>query len=43
MNKIVKRLKKEFNYTPDLKIKNIKVNLLQTAYVIFIETICDSD
>ena len=39
MNKIVKRLKSEFTKTPDLKIKEIKVNLLKTIYVIYIETI----
>lgn len=43
MNKIVERIKKEFENTPDLKIKEIKINLLQTIYVAFIETICDSD
>ena len=42
MNKIVERLKIEFNNTPDLKIKEIKINLLKTVYVVYIETICDS-
>lgn len=43
MNKIIKRIQDEFNKTPDLKIKEIKVNLFKTIYVAFLETICDSD
>jgi len=43
MNKIVNRIKEEFKHTPDLKIKEVKINLLKKAYVIFIETICNSD
>jgi len=43
MNKIVERIKKEFSKTPDLKIKEIRVNLLKSVYIIFIETICDTD
>ena len=43
MNSIVKRLKEEFKNTPDLKIKEIKINLFKSVYVAFIETICDSD
>ncbi len=43
MNKIVKRIKEEFSNTSDLKIKKIRINLLEIAYVLFIETICDSD
>jgi len=42
MNKIVERIKNEFNKTPDLKIKDIRVNLLKKIYVVYIETICDS-
>ena len=41
MNKIVERIKKEFTNTPDLKVKEIKLNLFKTIYVVFIETICD--
>ena len=43
MNKIVERIKNEFKNSPDLKIKEIKVNLFKTVYVIFIETVCSSD
>lgn len=43
MNKIVEKIKKEFNKIPDLKIKTVRVNLLKTIYVVFLETICDSD
>lgn len=42
MNKIVERIKNEFEKTPDLKIKEIRVNLLKKIYVVYIETICDS-
>ena len=42
MNKIVERIKIEFSKTPDLKIKEVKINLLKTIYVVYIETICDS-
>ena len=43
MNKIVERIQKEFKNTPDLKIKEIKVNLFKSIYVIFLETICSGD
>jgi len=43
MNKIVNRIKEEFKNVPDLKIKEIKINLLNTVYIMFIETITDSD
>lgn len=43
MNKIVEKIKKEFKNTPDLKIKEIKINLLKKIYVVFIETICDGN
>lgn len=43
MKKILERIKNEFSNTPDLKIKEIKINLIKKVYVIFIETICDSD
>ena len=42
-NKIVKRLKEEFKQVPDLTIKKVKLNFLDTIYVIYIETICSSD
>lgn len=43
MNKIVERIKNEFDKTPDLKIREIKVNIFKTIYVVFIETVCDGD
>lgn len=43
MNKTIERLKNEFKNIPDLKIKEIKVNIFKTVYVVFIETICSSD
>ncbi len=43
MNKIVERVKKEFKNVPDLKVKEVKVNVFKSVYVIFIETICSSD
>ena len=43
MNNIVKRIKEDFTKTPDLKIKEIKKNLISSIYVIFIETVCDGN
>ncbi len=43
MNKIVEKVKKEFADTPDFKIKEIKVSLFKSIYVLFIDTICSSD
>ncbi len=43
MNKIVERIKKEFNKTPDLHIKEIKVNAFKSVYVIFLESVSSSD
>lgn len=43
MKEILERIKKEFINIPDLKIKEIKINLLKKIHVIYIETICDSD
>ena len=43
MNKIVKKIQNDFNKTPDLKIKEIKKNIFNSIYVLFIETICDSN
>lgn len=42
-NKIVKRIQKEFSKTPDLTIKKIKLSLLDTIYVIYLETVSSSD
>lgn len=43
MKKILERIQTEFSKTPDLKIKEVRINLLQKIYVIYIETICDGD
>jgi len=43
MNKIVERIKKEFEKNPDLKIKKIKLNLIKKIYICYLETICDSN
>lgn len=43
MNKIVEKIKKEFDKTPDLKIKEIKINFIKSIYILYIETICDSN
>ena len=38
-NKIVKRIQEEFKSTPDLIIKKIKLSLLDTVYVVYLETV----
>lgn len=43
MNKIIERIKKEFNKTPDLIVKEININILNTIYVIYLETVSGSD
>jgi len=43
MNKIVERIKKEFNNSPDLKLKEIKINLIKKVYIMYIESVCDGD
>lgn len=43
MNKIVTRIQKEFTKTPDLIIKEIKVNLFKTIYIVFLETVSSGD
>ena len=43
MKETLKRIQLEFSDVPDLKIKEIKINLIKSIYVIFIETVCDSD
>ena len=43
MNKIVERLKTEFNKTPDLIIKEIKLNMFNNLYVIYLETVSGSN
>ncbi len=42
-NKVIKRLQEEFKNVPDLTIKKIKLSLLDTVYVAYLETICSSD
>ena len=43
MKKILEKIQNEFSKTPDLKIKEIKANLLTKIYVVYIETICDGN
>ncbi len=43
MNKIVERIKKEFSSTPDLIIKEVNLSLFNKVYVIYIETLCNSE
>lgn len=43
MNKIVERLKKEFSKTPDLIIKEIKLNMFNNLYIIYLETVSGSN
>ncbi len=43
MNKIVERLKKEFSKTPDLIIKEIKLNMFNTLFIIYLETVSSSN
>ena len=43
MNKVVARIQKEFTKTPDLIIKEIKLGLFKTIYVVFLETVSSSD
>ncbi len=42
-NKIVKRIQNEFNKVTDLIIKKIKLSLIDTVYIIYLETISSSD
>ncbi len=42
-NEIVKRIQKEFSKNVDLVIKPIKVSLLQTIYIIYLESVTGSD
>ena len=42
-NKIVKRIQDEFSKNPDLTTKKIKLSLLDTVYVIYLETVSSSD
>lgn len=42
-NRIIKRIQKEFLNVPDLVIKKIKLSLLDTVYVAYLETVSSSD
>ena len=43
MEKVIKRIKNEFSLNPDLNIKEIKLTLFKTIYIIFLETLSGSD
>ena len=43
LNKIVDQIKKEFSKTPDLIIKKININLINTLYVVYLETVSSSN
>lgn len=42
-NRIVSKIKKEFNNVPDLIIKKIRLSLLDTIYIIYMETVSSAD
>ncbi len=42
-NKIVKRIQEEFQNTPDLIIKKVKISLFDTVYILYLETVSSSD
>lgn len=43
MNKIVEKIKSEFSKTPDLIIKELKINMFDKIYVVYLETVSSSD
>lgn len=43
LNKIIKRLKEEFNESNDFIIKDIKINPLTTIYIVYLETVSSSN
>lgn len=43
MNKIVERIKSEFKKCPDLIIKETKISLIKSVYVVFLETVASGD
>ena len=43
LNKIINRVKKEFTHNSDLIIKTINVRILKTIYIVFMETLCNSN
>lgn len=42
-NKLIKRIQEEFSKTPDLIIKKVKLSLMDTIYVVYLETVSSSD
>ncbi|MDE5540066.1 MAG: spore germination protein, partial [Bacilli bacterium] len=42
-NKLIKRIQKEFEKNPDLIIKKIKLSLMDTVYIVYLETVSSSD
>ena len=42
-NKIIKRIQKEFSKTPDLIIKKIKLSLLDSIYIVYLESVGSGD
>lgn len=42
-NKLIRRIQKEFSKTPDLIIKKVKLSLMDTVYVVYLETVSSSD
>ena len=42
-NKIVKRIQEEFQNTPDLIIKKVKISLFDTVYILYLETVSSSE
>ena len=43
MNKLVEKIKSEFSKTPDLIIKELKINMFDKIYVVYLETVSSSD
>lgn len=43
MNKLIKRIKEEFSYHPDLIIKTIKLSFFKEINIIYLETVSASD
>ena len=43
MQNLIKRIQYEFNNSPDLIIKDIKLNMLTTIYILYLETVSSSN
>lgn len=43
MENIIRRIQNEFSKTPDLIIKKVKLSMLDTIYVVYLETVSSSD